>query len=45
MTIRVSPPGTRGSRFPRRGPLWKLFQRYGNRQVRDYRSGGEERVS
>ena len=43
--IRVSPQGTRGSRMPRRGPLWKLFQRYGERQVREYRRGGEERVN
>jgi deazaflavin-dependent oxidoreductase (nitroreductase family) len=45
MTIRVSPTGTRGSRFPRRGPLWKLFQFFGRRQVKAYRRGGEEKVS
>ena len=45
MTIRVNPPGTRGARMPRRGPLWKLFQYFGRRQVRTYRRGGEQRVS
>lgn len=45
MTIRVSPTGTRGTRVPKRGPLWKLFQLVGRRQVRTYRRGGEERVS
>ena len=45
MTIRVSPTGTRGSRFPRRGPLWKLFQLYGRRVVRAYRRGDQERVN
>jgi deazaflavin-dependent oxidoreductase (nitroreductase family) len=44
MTIRVSPTGTRGSRMPRRGPLWKLFQLYGRRVVRDYRRGDQERL-
>ena len=45
MTIRVNPPGTRGARVPARGPLWKLWQRFGRRQVEAYRRGGEERVS
>ena len=45
MTIRVSPTGTRGSRFPRSGPLGKLFQFFGRRQVKAYRRGGEEKVS
>lgn len=45
MTIRVSPTGTRGARVPKRGPLWKLFQLVGKRQVKTYRGGGEERVS
>ena len=45
MTIRVTPPGTRGSRMPRRGPLWKLFQLYGRRVVRAYRRGDQEKLS
>ena len=45
MTIRVNPTGTRGARIPRRGPLWKLFQLVGKRQVRKYRGGGEQQVS
>ena len=45
MSIRVSPPGSRGARVPRRGPLWKLFQLFGRRQVRAYRRGEEQRVS
>ena len=45
MTIRVTPTGTRGTRFPTRGPIFKLFKRFGDRQVRAYRAGGEQRVS
>ena len=45
MTIRVSPNGTRGARVPTRGPLWKLFQLIGRRQVRKYRAGGGQQVS
>jgi deazaflavin-dependent oxidoreductase (nitroreductase family) len=45
VTIRVNPSGTRGARVPTRGPLWKLFQLVGKRQVRTYRAGGEQRVS
>jgi deazaflavin-dependent oxidoreductase (nitroreductase family) len=43
--IRVSPPGTRGARVPARGPLAKLFKLLGKRQIRTYRSGGEQRLS
>ena len=45
MTIRVNPSGTRGARFPRRGPIFKLFQLVGKRQVRAYRRGEQEKVS
>jgi deazaflavin-dependent oxidoreductase (nitroreductase family) len=45
VTIRVSPTGTRGTRFPTRGPIFKLFKRFGDRQIRAYRRGGEQRVS
>jgi deazaflavin-dependent oxidoreductase (nitroreductase family) len=45
VTIRVSPPGTRGTRFPTRGPVFKLFNYFGRRQIRAYRRDGEQRVS
>jgi deazaflavin-dependent oxidoreductase (nitroreductase family) len=45
VTIRVNPPGTRGARVPTRGPIAKLFQLVGKRQIRTYRRGGEQRVS
>jgi deazaflavin-dependent oxidoreductase (nitroreductase family) len=45
VTIRVNPTGTRGARVPKRGPVWKLFQLIGKRQVGTYRRGGEQRVS
>jgi deazaflavin-dependent oxidoreductase (nitroreductase family) len=45
MTIRVSPTGTRGARFPRRGPLFRLFQLFGRRQVKAYRRGDEAKIS
>ena len=45
MSIRVNPSGTRGARVPTRGPLAKLFKLFGRRQIRTYRSGGEQRVS
>jgi deazaflavin-dependent oxidoreductase (nitroreductase family) len=45
VTIRVSRPGTRGTRFPTRGPLAKLFKLVGQRQIRTYRRGGEQRLS
>jgi deazaflavin-dependent oxidoreductase (nitroreductase family) len=45
VTIRVSPTGTRGTRFPTRGPLAKLFKFFGKRQIGTYRSGGEQRLS
>jgi deazaflavin-dependent oxidoreductase (nitroreductase family) len=45
VTIRVNPEGTRGARVPTRGPLWKLFQIIGRRQVKKYRAGGEQQVS
>jgi deazaflavin-dependent oxidoreductase (nitroreductase family) len=45
VSIRVKPTGTRGARVPKRGPLWKLFQLFGKRQVGTYRRGGEQRVS
>ena len=43
--IRVTPTGSRGARVPTRGPLVKLFQYFGKRQIRTYRRGGEQRVS
>jgi deazaflavin-dependent oxidoreductase (nitroreductase family) len=45
VTIRVTPRGTRGARFPTRGPLFKLFKLMGDRQVRAYRSRGEQSIS
>jgi deazaflavin-dependent oxidoreductase (nitroreductase family) len=45
VTIRVTPTGTRGARFPTRGPLAKLFHLIGKRQIQTYRRSGEQRVS
>ncbi len=45
MTIRVSPPGTRGTRVSNRGPLAKLFKLMGKLQIRNYRRSGGQRLS
>lgn len=45
MSIRVSPRGTRGRWVPARGPLAKLLKLIGQRQVKDYRRGGDQRLS
>lgn len=43
MAIRVSPPGTRGTRIPK--PLLKLFKPMGALVIRRYRRSGGTRVS
>jgi len=43
MAIRVSPPGTRGTRIPK--PLLKLFKPMGTLVIRRYRRSGGNRVS
>lgn len=43
MAIRVSPPGTRGTRIPK--PLLKLFKPLGTLTIRSYRRSGGTRVS
>jgi deazaflavin-dependent oxidoreductase (nitroreductase family) len=43
MAIRVSPPGTRGTRIPK--PLLKLFKPMGTLVIRRYRRSGGTRVS
>ena len=43
MAIRVSPPGTRGTRIPK--PLLKLFKPMGTLLIRRYRRSGGTRVS
>jgi len=42
MTIRISPRGTRGARFPR--PLMKIFKLFGGQQVRMFRRDGGQRM-
>jgi deazaflavin-dependent oxidoreductase (nitroreductase family) len=43
MTIRVSPPGTRGTRIPK--PLRKLFKPVGTLMIRRYRRSGGTKIS
>jgi deazaflavin-dependent oxidoreductase (nitroreductase family) len=43
MTIKVTPPGTRGAGFP--GLLMKVFKLFGSMQIRGFRRDGGQKLS